>query len=498
MFIIYKRLDWLDSYPSKTKIMNKTIHQIGLPRLTMPNSMKFKLATFLISTLGLTAPLVHALPCLNKAPADEKVLIVETFADTLGVGIHFDQGETREHLENLVDLGVRWVRDSEPWKRIETEPAVYRLPGDLPERLAFYKEHDIGVCFMMAYGNEKAYPEDPFNAEAYGRYVAEVAKMLRDSGVRYVIELWNEPHNFELGPVLGGNWHGAPPSPWLDQYMKMSHAAVEAVKAEVPEATVIVNEDVWVAHYWFAEAGLPPKLDGFSIHPYIHGPTPGPEVLHFGPEVGWAGYFTIVDEDRSLRSAIRLVAENYEEALGHKPEIWSTEWSYPIGKKLYTDGPITEEIAAAFLPRMFIISAAYGVKVNFWHTMQDMNDGPYGLIDNDLRKRSTYYAFRELSQQVGDARLVRQISGQDHPTTGLQAYLFEGSMGHTVVAWQIDEVGSISVETSSSAPLRMTSHLGEPVKFQYNNAGLPTVLLGIEPIYITGVNARSLLVEPQQ
>jgi len=53
----------------------------------------------------------------------------------------------------------------------------------------------------MAYENSVAYPnvkESPnhfVNEVAFGKYVAYMATQLRDSGVRFAIELWNEPHN---------------------------------------------------------------------------------------------------------------------------------------------------------------------------------------------------------------------------------------------------------------------------------------------------------------
>lgn len=53
-------------------------------------------------------------------------------------------------------------------------------------------------------------------AQAFGRYAGATARLLRESGVHFVLEIWNEPHNFVLGKQRGGPWHGGPPCPWLD------------------------------------------------------------------------------------------------------------------------------------------------------------------------------------------------------------------------------------------------------------------------------------------
>jgi len=212
---------------------------------------------------------------MAKLPIDPDL----KFGHTIGLNVHFNQGETQEHLQTLLDLKIDWVRDTELWRKIELKPGEYQLPDTLVERLAFYKQHDIGICFGLWYSNAVAYPDDPYSPEAYGRYAAFMAEALRDNGVRYILEIWNEPHNFVLGPKFGGNWHGAPPSPWVDQYLKLVHAAVKAVKEKVPEAKLLINEDVISSHYWFVEAGVPKDLNGVAIHPYSHKPTSGPETL---------------------------------------------------------------------------------------------------------------------------------------------------------------------------------------------------------------------------
>jgi hypothetical protein len=53
----------------------------------------------------------------------------------------------------------------------------------------------------------------------------------------------------------------------------------------------------------------------------------------------------------------------------------------------------------------------------------DGPDGPMGLLAKDGRKRKPYYAFKTMSEQLGEYTLVRQVAGVTHPTKGVQARL---------------------------------------------------------------------------
>lgn len=435
----------------------------------------------LLLALGATR-LPGAAPIAADAPP--------TFGSTVGVCARFSAGQSLDDLPILLDLGVKWVRDTEAWRLVEPNPGQYALSDAVRRRLAFYREHDIGVVFGLWYGNATAYgEEDRFNAAAYGRYAAWVARQLESARVRYVLEVWNEPHNFDLGPKLGGNWDGAPPSPWLDQYMKMLRAAVREVKAVVPGARIIASEGPPVCHYWYAEAGLPAELDGGTFHHYAHKPTPGPEVLHYGPGERGAKPFDVVDESRSFRSMATRFEALYAGILGHKPLIMVTEAGCGLGKKVFVGGPITEEIAAAFLVREFINNAAVGIEATLWFASKDVTDGPWGLIANDGTKRQTYFAMREMTRRLGNSRLVRQIAGIDDTTQGPQAYLFEGPLGHQVVVWQIGEPVSVAIETGSADPLRVSTVVGERVEPYARDAITPTLEVGLSPLYVSGVDA---------
>jgi hypothetical protein len=189
-----------------------------------------------------------------------------------------------EFSDSLKELGIKWVRDNVDWHLMEPSAGKYlAFPPEFQARLDFYKANDISVIFLLSLENAVAYPNTPANphnstnAAAFGRFAAAMAKLMKASRVPFVIEIGNEPHNFTLRPQYGGQFNGAPASPWLDHYMAMVHEAVNQVKTYDPKIKLMTCDDMWIIHYWMLERGLPQKLDAISFHLYINDSCVGPE-----------------------------------------------------------------------------------------------------------------------------------------------------------------------------------------------------------------------------
>jgi hypothetical protein len=360
--------------------------------------------------------------------------------DGMGLNVKFGQGQPLRDLPMLTELGVTWVRDYVPWRLLEPQagrresgPAAWR------ERLGFYRQHDIGIVFLLVMQNEVAYPatetepDRAIDPEAFGEFALSVAKLLRQSGVRFVLEIGNEPHNGFLHKKLGGDWSGRPPAAWLDHYLRMTAAAVARVKAFDPAIRLLSDDDMWITHYRYLDAGLPPALDGFAVHPYDpHGPE-----ITTGPDADWMRPHRIADDDHALGSAVRRLRARGQDKLAHRPEIWFTEWGWPVG----TPAPrfVTEELQAARLPRAFIVAEAAGVEATCWFSSDDAGEGSYGLLARGGRRRPAYEAFRTLSRELGDWTFESQVIGADHPTQGLQGFLFRSGSQIKLALWNADE-----------------------------------------------------------
>src|SRR5208282_1294229 len=91
------------------------------------------------------------------------------FSRMVGLNVKFTQGEPMSDLPLLSELGVHWVRDTIGWAEVEPSPAN---------------------------------PVHDYDPEAFGRFAAVAARMLHDAGVRFVLEVGNEPHNSTLPKLL--------------------------------------------------------------------------------------------------------------------------------------------------------------------------------------------------------------------------------------------------------------------------------------------------------
>lgn len=339
--------------------------------------------------------------------------IPRLFEENMCLGVKFAQGQPLHDLEMLKELKVRWVRDTIPWSYVEPRPGHYKpFPDSLKTRLSFYQKNNIGVIFLVGLENNIAYsnsPERPHNfvnAYAFGRYAAHMARELKSSGVNFVIELWNEPHNsrFAKKEHLGGVWNGRPPSPWVDQYVEMVNQAVKRVKAIDPKIKVITDDDMWIVHYFFLDKGLPSQLDGFAVHPY----SQTPELAAVKYDTDWTQPYHVVDKDQSFESAVRRLKEHGLSKMGKVPEIWITEWGWRVGEKS-PFGPISEARIAQYLPRAMILAAAANTETACWFSSMDGPDGEFGLKTNQGRVRPAFNAYKTLADHLGKTSYVCEL-----------------------------------------------------------------------------------------
>jgi len=444
---------------------------------------------FLLSAFSVTCAICDAAPNTSS----------RLFGSSIGLNVKFSQGEPSSDLALLPQLGVHWVRDTIAWPTLEPVAGRFAdFPADFQERLAFYKSHDIGVDYLLAYGNAKAYPAspenplNPINAPAFGRYAAHVAKLLKASGVRFILEIWNEPHNFTIQKMVGGEWNGKLPSPWVDHYCAMASEALRQVKALDPNIWLMSQDDMWVIQYWFLEKGLPRSLDALSVHPYW-GASPGPERTAVGQVTPWCKPFTVVDADGSLESAVNRLRDHASIKLGHTPSIWATEEGIPVGGKapesaINPDAHETETSVAANIARTFITNAEAGIETTLWFSSFDGPDGAYGLIKNDGAHRASFAAFQTMSEQLGDCRLVTHMIGDDHRTQGVQAYLFRGPKGDKIVMWDIDGTADFAITQSKPRAIRLLDDTGHVLSIVRTPVGRVVLTITQSPIYITGLD----------
>lgn len=411
-----------------------------------------------------------ALLVLTLATAFQARAADNKFGDTLCLNVKFAQGQSLDELPMLKDLGVRWVRDTVPWFDVEPSPGKYvDFPPALTHRLEYYRANGIGLVMLLAYENARAYPDTPqkphnsISPEAYGRYAAEMARRLKGMGLKFIIELWNEPHN-SLYHALGGNWNAAPPSPWVDHYLAMVTSATAQIKKVDPSIKVINDDDMWVIHYHFLAGGLTRQIDGLGLHPYTGGDQP--ELTAVAADTDWTRPYTVVDADRSFGSAMRRLFAFGEQKLGKRPEIWLTEWGWGVGENSPI-GPVREETVAGYLPRAFILAAAAGAKATCWFSSQDSVDGPMGLTENTGRKRAAYAAYKQLSSTLGNARYICQLPSSGPANSRQLSFLFRDTKGPIIASWRampaLSDSGRVEYLRTDAPPACAPAAASDPV-----------------------------------
>jgi hypothetical protein len=437
-------------------------------------------------TVGETPP-TSARPAAHRpVPAAE----VRPFGESICLNVKFAQGQPEEELSTLEDLGVHWVRDGVLWRDIEVTPGVFGpFPSAFTRRLVYYRKHGMGLVFILGYANSAAYPPTadaplrPIDPSALARYAVEIARRLKESGTHFVLEIWNEPHNFVIRQLVGGAWNGAPPSPWIQYYVRMVDEVTARVKAIDPSITLLDDEDMWVLHYRFLEAGLPAALDGFAFHPYTKF---RPERTVVTPDTNRPPSYVCADPDSSFESAVRRLRDEGAKTLAAPPQMWVTEWGWKLGSS-GPDGPITEDTLVAYLPRAYILAANAGVRDLCWFSSEDSVDGPMGLMTNNGLKRKPYFAFRAMTKELGALEFVRQVAGSGHRTSGFQAFLFCQPCGLCKLAiWNVDEgVGRFRL-VGTLATARAMDALGSPVTPERAADGAAAISVGQAPIYLDG------------
>ena len=125
--------------------------------------------------------------------------------------------------------------------------------------------------------------------------------------------------------------------------------------------------------------------------------------------------------------------------------------------------------------------AAAGVEVMCWFSAHDAVDGPMGLVRSDGVRRNSYFAFKTMTAELSNYRLVRQVAGLNTPTVGLQAFLFEGPQGRKLVAWSADGTARNLLWPRAASLKPIVSVLGRRLSL----GNTPRrVIIGAAPVYI--------------
>jgi hypothetical protein len=343
----------------------------------------------------------------------QKIPLNPPIPGSLGVNIHFIDPAPGE-MQELGDLGVRWIRMDFSWADTERTKRHYDFsPYD--RLLAALDRYDIRPILILDYGN-KLYdqglaPYTDTGRQAFASWAAAAARHFHGRGV--VWEMWNEPNGFFWKPKRN-----------VQNYILLALAVGEAIRETEPGATYIGPAGAVIDFPFLKacfQAGLLNYWDGVSVHPY----------RQRVPE-------TVIPLYDRLRRLICQYAPR-----GKVVPIISGEWGYPSTPSWWG---MNDQRQAEMLAREWLTNVASGVGISIWYDWRDDGGSPtdanahFGLVsfayhageDPVYRPKPAYLAARTLTQTLRGYSFRARL-----PTGGPEDYvlLFTDDKLARLVAW---------------------------------------------------------------
>jgi hypothetical protein len=376
------------------------------------------------------------------APAAELPSL--TFPEGVGINIHFVRGHEKD-LDLIAAAGIKFIRMDFGWAGIEQQKGQYNW-SDYEELTANLDKHGLRAIYILDYSNplyeetvasknplngqehrDTASPQHPESVAAYAKWAAAAAKHF--SGRHIIWEIWNEP-NISF-------WK---PKPDVQQYNTLCLAALKAIRAADPRATIIApaTSEVPVPFLEaFCASGALEYIDAVSIHPYRN--------YKKGPETAAEDY-----------AKLRALIEKYAPANKKNLPIVSGEWGYST----FTKG-LTPEKQAAFVARQQLANLLNKIPISIWYDWQNDGQNPdereenFGIVTYDLKPKPAYLALQELTRNLSGFHIDHRIKTESESDYVLAC---KNKSASKIVSWTTAEPHDIVVPVRNG---KLQLHLGE-------------------------------------
>jgi hypothetical protein len=413
--------------------------------------------------------------------------------------------------DQAVDLGAKWIRLNGriSWRELQpTEGAAidWGQLANFEDELRALKAEGLTVIVVVDDHPEWATVEEygidgarswcaAIRADKYDAFAQFVGALVArykvpEFGVRYW-ELGNEP-DVDPSLVRGANPFGC----WGDigdpyyggeRYGQMLKVVTPAIRAEDPAAVVVLGgllldkplttdpnlgrPELFLEGVLRVGAGEYFDVLAFHAYPSYWGDKIDYDLY---PGSGWNSWGGMASGKSDY---LRQMMARY----GVEKPLFLNETALGCpGYFTVCDPPDAQffDVQASHVTRLLVRGLGKGIMGFVWYTL----DGPgwryTNLVEDDGTLKPVYVAYRELIDQLHNARYLEPVD----QGLGLEAYLFRRGTEHVQVVWAVqDEVLTVSVPALSYVaaysrdgdPLSPTP-VGSDLQFQ----------VGFEPVYI--------------
>ena len=337
-------------------------------------------------------------------------------------GINVAIRQTVDGPSNAQRLRVGWTRLFVGWSLGEPGRGQYNATylDELKREVERYRARGVKTLLVVQYtpdwaaGPQGAGPAPPSNADDYGRFVAELARVAGPAA----IEIWNEADSDTF-------WRGAPDPAG---YTALLRASYSRIKAAAPNTTVVTSGMVG-NHYEFLQqmyaSGAAGNFDAVGVHTDTACLLTSPDEFYREPN-GRVGRFSFT----GYREVHDVMTANGDGAKG----VWMTEIGWNTGSRKPNsckDGAVagtraegvSESTQARFLTLAYrCLAADPVVRVAMWFSLQDVGGGAgygdhLGLIRKGGKRKPAYRAMREVRN--GKVRAARCGGASDRSAPSL-------------------------------------------------------------------------------
>jgi hypothetical protein len=186
------------------------------------------------------------------------------------------EAELTRDFDGMASLGVRWVRLDIQWAYVQAAGRDSWRWDKLDVAVRLARERELDVLALLAYTPPWARPSGttdkhpPNDPDDFARFAREAARRYGPLGVR-AFEIWNEPNIAQF-------WS---PRPDPDEYAELLVRAAAAVRAELPDATIVsgglspasdrsdgreIRDRTFLRRMY--DAGARDGFDAVGLHPY--------------------------------------------------------------------------------------------------------------------------------------------------------------------------------------------------------------------------------------